>query len=151
MSLRKLDETCEKLDQALGTITKHGRMLARIQLALEVSGVGMWEWTPATNDLVWDERMCQLFDEVLDEEKDYQTFFQKLVPEDRERVQAAVNATLEHGVPYEIDYTIVWKDGSRHKIHARGKRWPAKGPTKKLIGVCIKIHDRPDPASGMTG
>jgi two-component system CheB/CheR fusion protein len=119
----------------------HSQSRLRLALALDLAGVGMWDWDPRRNKLFWDKRMCALFDEPVDSVKTYETFFDKLIEEDRERVQTAVDESLVGCAPYEIDYTIRWRDGSLHLIHARGQRYPATGVAHKLIGVCMRLRE----------
>lgn len=42
-------------------------------------------------------------------------------PEDRERVDAAWRASVEHGVPYDLDYRLLHRDGTIRWVRVRGK------------------------------
>jgi PAS domain-containing protein len=136
------EERLEKIDERLvaaAKLLKRKREAdVRLDLALSASGVGMWDWEVGHDILVWDSRMCRLFGEPESTAKDLDTFLLKVIPEDRERVKEAVDATLMTGKPYAVFYTIVLPDGSRRKIHARGARHPLQGEAEKLIGVCVE-------------
>jgi len=139
------EERLEKIDRRLiaaAKLLKSKREAdVRLNLALIASGVGMWDWEIATDVLIWDSRMCRLFDEPEATAKDYDTFILKVAPEDRERVRSAISTTLLTGKPFSVDYEIIRADGARHKIHARGARHPLQGKAEKLIGVCMSAHD----------
>lgn len=113
----------------------------RLDLALTVAGVGMWDWDIEPDVLTWDRRMCRLFGEPVGTAKTYDTFFDKVIPEDQKRVQEAVNQSLVTGVPYDVNYTISLRDGSTRLIHARGLRHPNTENYKKLIGVCMVVRN----------
>jgi PAS domain-containing protein len=133
----------EELSSLLQSVKERSRSRslheAERELAAQLAGVGMWWWTIEPNTLVWDARMCDLFGVSEETEKTYETFFHSVVPEDRERVQAAIDLTLAEGTPYVIDYTIQLPDGTRRKIHARGRRYPDCAEPEQLIGVCMAI------------
>ncbi|MGD9727422.1 MAG: PAS domain-containing protein [Nitrospira sp.] len=120
-------------------LRKQREYLKRLDLALTIAGVGMWDWEMSSDTLTWDGRMCELFDEPVEGIKTYNTFFDKIVPQDREMVQEAINNALA-GATYDVRYCIELSDGSRRRIHARGLLHKNGGPPT-LIGVCLEIND----------
>ncbi|MDB5654709.1 MAG: putative two-component sensor histidine kinase transcriptional regulatory protein [Tardiphaga sp.] len=64
-------------------------------------------------------------------------------PEDRERRQAALDATLRYGADYNTEYRNIWPDGSVHWVETRARlvRGP-DGRAKSLVGVCVDITAR---------
>lgn len=137
--LDKLDSITARIAAAAELIRLKREVDVRLDLALTLTGIGMWDWEVEADRLTWDDRMCALFDEPVETRKTYETFFGKLIPEDRARVQTAIDQALA-GAPYEIDYTIVVGDGSHRKIHARGLRHPDTDKPEKLIGVCMELR-----------
>lgn len=135
----RLDNIEERLAFAAEFLRKQREYQKRLDLALTIAGVGMWDWEMRSDTLTWDDRMCELFDEAVDTKKDYNTFFNRVIPEDQPRVQEAVNDALA-GDTYDIFYTIRLNDGSSRKIHARGMLHVNGGPPT-LIGVCMETGD----------
>ena len=43
-------------------------------------------------------------------------------PDDRERVSAGIEEQLRKGVPYDIEYRVVWPDGSAHWLQQRPRQ-----------------------------
>ena len=64
-------------------------------------------------------------------------------PEDRARRQHELDLTLKHGRDYNIEYRIIWPDGSVHWIETRARivRGPDGNP-KSLVGVALDITAR---------
>jgi signal transduction histidine kinase/CheY-like chemotaxis protein len=64
-------------------------------------------------------------------------------PEDREKLKAAIARTLEHDVPYEPSYRVVWLDGSVHYITSRGRLVrDDKGQPARIYGILWDITDQ---------
>ena len=138
--LDKQLETIEaRLAFAAEFLRKQREYQKRLDLALTIAGVGMWDWEMESDTLTWDDRMCELFDEPVDTKKDYNTFFNRVVPEDRPRVQEAIDNALA-GDTYDICYGIRLNDGSTRQIHARGLLHVNGGPPT-LLGVCLETSD----------
>ncbi len=114
-------------------IVKEQREL--LDLALDAAHIGSWSWDTEKDYLVWDERMCKLFDADFDEKKDIDTFLTRVASFDQERVKEALAACINEGDFYELTYTIIWpSDKSKHFIHARG--YLKRG---KLSGICFNV------------
>jgi PAS domain-containing protein len=137
---KHIKEIEERLAVAAETLRKQREYQKRLNLALNIAGVGMWDWEMSSDTLTWDQRMCDLFGEPMDGKKDYGTFFDKVVADDKEMVQEAINGALK-GEEYDVHYTIELADGVRRRIHARGLLHINGGPPT-LIGVCLEIRDQ---------
>ncbi|WP_258003606.1 PAS domain-containing protein [Fischerella muscicola] len=85
-----------------------------------------------------------LFGLPKDTEMSYQVFLDALHPEDRQRIHA-MRPLLESGqlVHHEIEYRVVWPDGTVHWIAARGSaNYDADGKPISSMGVIFDITDR---------
>ena len=137
---QELDEIEQRLVIAAAALRKQREYQKRLDLALTLTGVGMWDWEMATDTLTWDARMCELFGVSVRSKKTYRTFFNKVLKADQPLVQAAIDAALQ-GEDYDIRYRIKGKESCCKWIHARGLLHKNGGPPK-LIGVCMEIIDR---------
>ena len=64
-------------------------------------------------------------------------------PDDRERVQAHPWEALEHAHAWEIEYRVLWPDGSVHWLHSKGAVFPDSfGRPVRSTGVIFDITER---------
>jgi PAS domain S-box-containing protein len=94
---------------------------SQLDLALQSAHTGMWYWDIINKKRYFDNQVCNLlgidpatFTGTDDE------FFRAVHRDDRATIRAALLRTIEHNVPYEVEYRVVWPDGSIHYISARG-------------------------------
>ena len=134
----------EMLDQIQERDAALHRAHERLNLALKSSGVGTWSWGVAEDTLVWDDFMYPLFglgtDVALEH---YEDFLNLVHPKDRHRVARAGADSAGLNVPYDVEFRVIWPDGSVHSLSARGKvfRDDEDRPIR-LTGVCWDISER---------
>jgi PAS domain S-box-containing protein len=94
----------------------------RLRLTLRSSGIGVWTWELPTNSVTTDEQCCVQFGISPEQAPRTIEEFAALVhPDDRERVQREVAASVERGVEYNTDFRVVRPDGVVRVVSARGK------------------------------
>ena len=118
-----------------------------LKLALEASQAGTWYWWIDTNRVTWDATNCALFGMTPDEFKTkgtYDTVLERIHPEDREQFKQQIEQCLKQDIPHNLEYRVIWPDGSEHVIAAHGRvyRDPATGKPIKMTGVCLDITER---------
>lgn len=115
----------------------------RLQTAIEAGRLGAWELDLATNVLTTSNVCKQVFGRGPDDHLTYHDLLDSIHPDDLERMQEAVRATLETGTDYSIAYRTIWSDGSVHwaEIHAQLYR-DRLGKAIKLVGVSADITAR---------
>lgn len=106
--------------------------------------IGTWDWTIATGELYWSERIPALFGyEVGSLETTYENFLEAVHPDDRQRVVEAVDACVQYGAKYEIEHRVVWPDASVHWVLERGNVVRADdGTPLRMLGVVQDITQR---------
>ncbi len=115
----------------------------RLRLAIEVAGAGSWMIEPGSDRAWVTNRIRELFQFVPEEKLTYQSFLQRIHPEDRKRVQDAVQHALESGGPLAVDYRLALPDGTARWISSRGGWDPTvTGQTTRLMGVSLDISER---------
>ena len=116
----------------------------RLQMALDSGRLGTWEWDVRTNKVAWSENLEKIhglprggFDGTF-------AGFQRLVhPEDRERVERAINDSFLKGSVYEVEFRTVWPDGSTHWISGRGMAFiDESGQPIRLTGTAMDVTER---------
>ncbi|MEP6476669.1 MAG: SpoIIE family protein phosphatase [Actinomycetota bacterium] len=120
------------------------RMLLRMQLALEASGMGTWSWDAASGRVEWDaatERVYGLEPGTF--EGTYGAYLERLHPEDRAAAVDRIQESLGEGEAHRIQHRTVWPDGTVRWIEGWGRVLKdAEGNSVGLIGVSADVTDR---------
>ena len=116
----------------------------QLQSAHQLAQLGSWRWEIATGEVVWSDETYRIFG--LEPGKfmpGYEAFFNMVFPEDRERVQRAVQQSLDSHEPYSADYRLRRPDGSTRFIHGHGEVvLDTAGRVVVMQGVNQDITDR---------
>lgn len=115
----------------------------RLSLASTAAELGMWFWDLTTDCLEWTEQCKKLFGLDADAAITYQLFFDILHPDDRDRTDAAVKQALANKSEYDIEYRVIWTDGSVHWIAAKGRGfYNQDGEPVRMMGTVQDIDRR---------
>ncbi|NMA96525.1 MAG: diguanylate cyclase, partial [Phyllobacteriaceae bacterium] len=107
----------------------------RLNLALDVSKIGVWELDPVTGEEHWDDRTYEVYGLTPDGKKRSNEEWLNLVhPADRERAEADVDRIIREG-GYESDYRIIHSDGGIRHIRSVASLFHEPGQSAKVIGV----------------
>ncbi|MCA9634842.1 MAG: PAS domain-containing protein, partial [Myxococcales bacterium] len=95
----------------------------RLELVLEGTRLGMWDWNPQTNEVVFDERWAQMLGYRLDEiEFTLESWSSRVHPEDLDACLADIQAHVEGRTDfYENIHRMRHKDGRWIDILDRGR------------------------------
>ncbi len=95
----------------------------RLRLAIEATDLGLFDRDITTNTLRWSDRSKAIFGLPPDFPITLDEFYRRLHPEDRQRVQNAIERALDpagDGI-YEADYRCVWDDGTVRWAAGKGR------------------------------
>jgi PAS domain S-box-containing protein len=94
-----------------------------LRLAQEASGVGTFDWDPLTIELRWSAECKALFGFPADAEITDDLFLSRVHPDDRTAVVDAIDQTFDPAGSghYQIDYRVLWPDGTLRWVEARGR------------------------------
>ena len=116
------------------------------KLALEGSGVGVWDWDLITGEQAhsghWEEMLGYNAGEL---DQKYAEFSTRVHPDDLALIQAAVKSYLEgHSPDYAADFRMRCKDGAWKWILTRGMvvNRDAQGTPLRMIGTHTDISER---------
>ncbi|MCF2150826.1 PAS domain-containing protein [Desmonostoc muscorum LEGE 12446] len=95
----------------------------RLQLALEASGDGLWDWNILTGEVYYSPRYLEMLGYAFDELPQNLSTWKRLVhPEDRAWVEEIMAAHLkDSSVPYKFDYRLRTKSGEYKWVADYGK------------------------------
>ncbi|WP_295622066.1 PAS domain S-box protein [Chamaesiphon sp. GL140_3_metabinner_50] len=136
------DVTADK--QAM-TDRHHDRSYSqRLATALQVAKVGAWEWNIHTNQIFWTPEFEALFDyEPGTTAQIYAEWLARIHPDDRQRVETTVKATINRQVPeYRCEYRIVVRDGQIRWLDAIGELRTNEAGEPQMSGLIYDITER---------
>jgi serine phosphatase RsbU (regulator of sigma subunit)/PAS domain-containing protein len=109
----------------------------RLQLALEGTETGTFEWTIATNALVWSDNLGAIWGRGRGwAPPSYDAYMQTLVPEDAEALVADVARAVTAGEDYEREFRVLWPDGQVRWMHSKVHVLPGEdGRPAVLVGL----------------
>ncbi len=112
------------------------RLSRRLGLALDASKVGVWQFNVDTGELVWDDRMNQLYNYPCDGgPRSYAQWRDRLAPSDAERAVAEYDAAIRASGRYESQYRLDLGDGRTRVIRAIGQLYVAPDLSRQIVGV----------------
>ena len=97
----------------------------------------IWERDLQTGHRQWDPRTYQLFGLPADCSDDpVKVWARHVHPDDLALVEQAMRDCIDGGTKLDVDFRVVWPDGSIHHLHSAGRVLSdAQGRPTKLIGV----------------
>ncbi len=118
----------------------------QLQLALEGSGDGFWDWNPQTKEVYFSPRYLEMLGYDVDElPKDFSSWGRLIHPDDQPWVMETLNAHLaDSSVPYKFDYRLLTKSGEWKWIANYGKvvaRDPNGAPLR-MAGTHRDVSDK---------
>ena len=119
------------------------QLSARLNLAVKAAGIGIWDWDITHNQLVWDDRMYELYGITPEQfSSTYDAWLHGLHPDDRAIAEAISQRTRKGKGDYETEFRVVHPDGSIHFIRASAvvQRNP-QGEPLRMIGINYDITD----------
>ncbi len=118
----------------------------RLRLAAAAGRLGTFDYDLMTGALLWDDRCRALFGLPPDTPVDYEVFLAGLHPDDRARIDQAVQRALDPAerAPFEVEYrTIGLEDGIERWIAATGRVFFAAGAqgggATRFVGTVLDI------------
>jgi PAS domain S-box-containing protein len=108
-----------------------------------VVGVAGWEVSYPGGEITWSEDPGPLFGRNATELSTIFHWAQIIHPEDRPRVSDVWNDLVTGAREYDIEYRIVWPDGSGRWVAARGRAsGESEGAPLRVVGLAIDITNR---------
>ncbi len=113
----------------LATVTK------RLEMALQSSEIGIWEFAPGSNESYWDGRMKELYGLPVGQEVSDKFWRKCLHPDDLERVSKEIKDAIDNCSLFKSKFRIIRPDGEERTIRAVGSMLEGARSEYRLIGV----------------
>jgi PAS domain S-box-containing protein len=115
----------------------------RLSLATAAARVGVWEWDLASNSLMWDATMFDIYGLTPLSPMPYERWSAAVAPEDLQTVEAAQRLTIENKGQGAAEYRIILEDGSVRTISSVERVvLDAQGNVTRMIGVNADVSER---------
>jgi PAS domain S-box-containing protein len=116
----------------------------RLRLTLRSAGIAVWSRDIGPNIIEADEHCSVLFGLPPGQfPKTVEGFAELLHPDDRERVQREIAASVERGAEYNTEFRVVWPEGAVRSLAVRGKvYYDSASQPYRLTGVCWDVTER---------
>jgi two-component system, sensor histidine kinase and response regulator len=118
---------------------------AHLQLALQASNIGPWDWDLINNQVrfsrEWKQQLGYAENEIT---SDLSEFSSRLHPEDAERIAAMLELCMaDPSKEYDVEFRMRHKDGTYRWIHTRGSlHYDTAGRPVRMLGCHLDITDR---------
>ncbi|AUD06562.1 PAS domain-containing sensor histidine kinase [Spirosoma pollinicola] len=112
-----------------------------INLALQAADLGVWEIDLPTNQVLLDQRCCQLFG-ITSHQLSFSDTLHHIHPDDVEGVNQAMQWALnpQSDGNYQVSYRSIGQDGRTHWIRSTGRRYlDQRGQPIRLAGVSQEL------------
>lgn len=139
---RALDETSARAKQN-ETLAALRESEARLRLALDAGRLGAWELDLRSLALQVSATCLANFGYPPESPFSYDDLRAAIHPDDRPRMEAAVAHSIAQQADYDIEYRVVWPDGSVRWMQVRGRPvYATDGTPLCMAGVSLDVTER---------
>lgn len=108
----------------------------RLELALDASRVGVWDYAIETDELVWDDQMRQLYGIPADRTRvTVEDWRNALHPDDREEADRNFSEALQNRTVYKTEFRVLLPDGETRHIRAKAAIHEGSNGATRIIGL----------------
>jgi PAS domain S-box-containing protein len=115
-----------------------------LKQTLELTRTGSWDWDIRTNVVRWSENLGPMHGlPAGSSPRDYDEYIRLVHPDDRARLEAAVETAVRHGRGYDIEFRTAPRNGEVRWLlaHANVIRDDG-GEARSIVGLTRDITDR---------
>ena len=126
--------TFQDIDERKKIELAHEEITERLKIATQTAHIGIWEYHIQKNELVWDDKMYNVFGVAKDQFSGvFEAWESTLHPEDKERALAATSKAISGEKDFDEEFRIILQDGSVKHIKGISKT------IKDINGTAIKM------------
>lgn len=135
--LGALQVITERVEQRVALEVAH----QRITIATDSGQIGVWEWRYHDANISWTPQTYRLFGlPPSNETIELDRWIEHVHPTDRARVRDAMQGAMSGTCVLDIEYRIVWEDGSVRHLHTRAQLTRDNhGRAIRLLGVNLDV------------
>jgi PAS domain S-box-containing protein len=111
--------------------------------AAENADIGLWFWDLAEGSIFSTPKCNDFFEMQPHEILTYPAILEVIHPDDRDKLVRDITEAQEKGEEYDVEYRVIYSDGSIHWLSTRGKTYlDAEGAPSTMMGVVRRITER---------
>ncbi|MBF0559177.1 MAG: PAS domain-containing protein [Nitrospirae bacterium] len=116
----------------------------RFQLATASARLGIWDWNVITNEMVWDDRMLELYGHTRESfPGGVEAWERGLHPDDHDRTWEECQASLRGEREWDTEFRVLHPDGTVKHIKANGiVIRNSEGAAARMLGINQDISER---------
>lgn len=116
----------------------------RLQLALESTNTGIFDWDMETDEVIWDEASERLFGyEPGEFPGRYEGWADRVHPDDLPDAEADIERAIENQDEYQTEFRVHLPDDTQRWIQARGVvKYDDAGTPVRMLGIHTDVTDR---------
>jgi len=120
------------------------RRVHRINMAMEGTGTGFWEWDVAADELRWTDALSALHGlEAGRTPGGLAGLLDRIHPADRDLVEERLRAAVEQGTDFDVEYRTIGPESGERWMAARGRALPGRDRRSAVVaGLMAEITDR---------
>src|SRR5260370_3593053 len=142
---REAVEVLHRTEQRLRAEEKLQESEAYLAEAQRLSHTGSWAWAPGTGELrYWSEECYRVLGfDLHGGQPRFETFFQRIHPDDQARVRETSETAAREKVGFEKEYRIVHPGGEIRNIHTVGRPvFSLSGDLVEFVGTVLDVTAR---------
>jgi signal transduction histidine kinase len=116
----------------------------RLALATRAGGIGVWDWDLTDDNIVWDERMYELYQIAPEPPLRGSDIPSRAIhPDDFAAAERQFKLALADARFYDVEYRIVWPDGQERTLQSAGVvSRAADGRPTRITGITWDLTER---------
>jgi signal transduction histidine kinase len=115
----------------------------RLVSAIQAADIGTFFCPIPLREMVWNDKCKEHFWLPHDAEVDFDLFYARLHPDDRERTRKEILAAVFEDVAYDVEYRTLSPTGEMRWIRAKGRTtFDASGKPTRFDGITIDISSQ---------
>jgi PAS domain S-box-containing protein len=137
-----------RLERQVGLLTQAERSVSeseeRYRLIVSGSFDGVWDWDLRRRSFWCSPRLLEMLGlDLRDFAGTYESFVERLHPDDRDAVVNALSAHLEQGTPYDVSFRLRHADGGYRSCVSRGRaQRDTSGRPVRMAGIIDDVTER---------
>lgn len=110
--------------------------------AERIAHIGGWHWDTGGEAVVWSEELYRIFGRDPTWSPTVAGFLAAVHSEDRDRIEAAIAASVERGASFDVEFRVVRPDGSDRTVATRAEMAHDKtGRVTAMTGTCHDVTE----------
>jgi PAS domain S-box-containing protein len=141
---RLWDGLLTDITEAKRTAAELEAQRSRLEIAVEATHLGFWEWDPRSNVVNWSERNKAIFGFGPDAPVTIQAYMATIHPDDVDRCRAIFVEARDQpgGGDFEMEYRAVMPNGQLRWILTRGRVLSDEAGAHRVVGTTLDNTDR---------